>query len=221
MIISKVYKGTTEFSKGYKGSQLIFSSGRLPSQYQEVEWIKSTSNTQFNNYINTGFIPSEYTTVTATLKVGTDFNDFGRLFGADDSGFCILNYGDYNNWHMRVARGEFTYTDIQPDTIYEVSLGWDGEDSTNGRFMLNGNVIETYGWGGYNFTHPLLIFSSWADRDGAYTLYSFKVEDNGVLVRDYVPCYIKATNEVGLYDLITKEFYHNLGSVPFLKGGDV
>jgi hypothetical protein len=145
MIISKVYKGTTEFSKGYKGSQLIFSSGRLPSQYQEVEWIKSTSNTQFNNYINTGFIPSEYTTVTATLKVGTDFNDFGRLFGADDSGFCILNYGDYNNWHMRVARGEFTYTDIQPDTIYEVSLGWDGEDSTNGRFMLNGNVIETYG----------------------------------------------------------------------------
>jgi len=221
MIISKVYKGTTEFSKGYKGSQLIFSSGRLPSEYQEVEWIKSTSNTQYNNYINTGFIPTLYTTITTTIKVGTDFNDFGRLFGADDSKLSILNYGSYNEWHIRNIGGRFIYSSIQPDTIYEVSLGWDGEDSTNGRFMINGDVIETYGQPSYTFLNPLLIFSSWADRDGAYTLYSFKVEDNGVLVRDYVPCYIKATNEVGLYDLVTKEFYHNLGSVPFLKGGDV
>ena len=67
----------------------------------------------------------------------------------------------------------------------------------------------------------LKVFSSNCDRDGAYTLYTFKVYQDGVLVRDYVPCYIKATNEVGLYDLVTKEFYHNLGSVPFIAGGNV
>ena len=52
-------------------------------------------------------------------------------------------------------------------------------------------------------------------------LWSFKIWDNNVLVRDYVPCYRKEDNVVGMYDIVNDVFYTNLGTGEFLKGSDV
>ena len=57
MIITKVYRGSTPFVKGYKGNILLFEEGGgggLPSAYQEVEYIQTTSNSFETNYIDTG-----------------------------------------------------------------------------------------------------------------------------------------------------------------------
>jgi len=56
---------------------------------------------------------------------------------------------------------------------------------------------------------------------GAMRLYSFKLYDNGELVRDFVPCYRKANNEIGLYDLVNGVFYTNKGTGTFSKGSNV
>lgn len=45
-------------------------------------------------------------------------------------------------------------------------------------------------------------------------VYWFKIYDNGTLARDFVPC-IKDDGEVGLYDLVRKQFYGNAGTGVF------
>lgn len=52
-------------------------------------------------------------------------------------------------------------------------------------------------------------------------LYSFKIYDNGTLIRDFIPCYRVADNEVGLYDIVNNQFYTNQGTGSFTKGPDV
>ncbi len=46
-----------------------------------------------------------------------------------------------------------------------------------------------------------------------------KIWEGETLVRDYVPCMIDATEEVGLYDVVGGEFYHNIGT-GVLVGGE-
>jgi hypothetical protein len=73
-----------------------------------------------------------------------------------------------------------------------------------------------------NLHTSIWLFSSdGGDRDGAYKLYTCQFEENGVLMRDFVPCYRKSDHEPGLYDLVNGVFYTNQGSVPFLVGGNV
>lgn len=52
-------------------------------------------------------------------------------------------------------------------------------------------------------------------------LYDFKIYDNNVLVRNFVPCYRKSDNQAGLYDLVNDKFYTNSGEGVFLTGPDV
>ena len=55
----------------------------------------------------------------------------------------------------------------------------------------------------------------------AMRLYRFKLYDNGYLVRDFVPCYRKATGENGLYDLVNSVFYTNKGTGSFSRGSNI
>ncbi len=52
-------------------------------------------------------------------------------------------------------------------------------------------------------------------------LYYFKMYDKRALIRNFVPCYRKSDNVVGLYDLVNGVFYVNKGSGAFTKGDDV
>jgi hypothetical protein len=45
--------------------------------------------------------------------------------------------------------------------------------------------------------------------------------DNNVLVRDFIPCYRKSDNEIGLYDVVNGVFYANAGSGTFTKGNNI
>lgn len=45
-------------------------------------------------------------------------------------------------------------------------------------------------------------------------------EDN-ILVRDFIPCYRKTDNVVGLYDMKNAKFYEKQGTGNFLIGGEL
>lgn len=40
-------------------------------------------------------------------------------------------------------------------------------------------------------------------------------------IRNFIPCYRKSDNVIGMYDLITKTFYENAGTGTFIKGNDI
>jgi len=216
MIVKKVYKGTTPFIKGYKGNILLFEEGGLPSQYQQIEYIQSTSNNKNDNYIDTGYVPQ----VGMVFRIQCMFDgtypltDYGRLFGANNSYYRLEGMNSYSNmsfyWETVGTTVRFS-----ANTLYEVEVS-DG-------LYVDGNQIAsaTFQYNYPNSKNLWLFSSDGGDRDGAYKLYSCVITENGEEVRNFVPCYIKATSEVGLYDLVTQQFYPNLGSVPFVAGGDV
>jgi hypothetical protein len=49
-------------------------------------------------------------------------------------------------------------------------------------------------------------------------MYSRKIYNNGVLIRDYIPVQMKETGEIGLWDKSEKKFYGNAGSGTFIAG---
>ena len=52
-------------------------------------------------------------------------------------------------------------------------------------------------------------------------IYSYAIWDDGMPVRDYVPCYRKADREPGMYDLVSGTFFTNAGTGEFIVGPDV
>ena len=58
------------------------------------------------------------------------------------------------------------------------------------------------------------------EQRSSYKNYGFKITQDGVLVRDYIP--IKDYNGVAcMYDLVTKQIFYNSGSGNFIAGRDL
>jgi hypothetical protein len=75
--------------------------------------------------------------------------------------------------------------------------------------VVNGTALQTFG--DYDFSgNEYQMRVPGNERYGTCTLRSFKIEDGGRLVRDFVPA-VK-NGECGLYDRIAGQFYSNVGS---------
>ena len=75
--------------------------------------------------------------------------------------------------------------------------------------VVNGTALQTFG--DYDFSGNEYQMRVPGNEDpGACTLRSFKIEDGGRLVRDFVPA-VK-NGEYGLYDRIAGQFYTNVGT---------
>ena len=125
MIIKKVYKGTTPFVKGYKGNIVIFEEGGLPSEYQQVEYIQSTSNAYRTNYIDTGLYCDEHTVVEMECMLDSNFEDYGRLFGDTldgTGGFEILGMASFSSMTYRYSNNNISYG-LSSSTRYKIVIG--------------------------------------------------------------------------------------------------
>ena len=79
------------------------------------------------------------------------------------------------------------------------------------KLVVNGTELQTFD--DYDFSdndYQMRVPGNQYPRSGACTLRSFKIEDGGVLVRDFVPA-VK-NGECGLYDRIACQFYTSVGT---------
>mgnify|MGYP002519323210 CR=1 FL=1 len=89
------------------------------------------------------------------------------------------------------------------------------------------NIFYNYAGTVSTFTSPntLYIFSG-HNSTGVSTsyyvgkIYYFKIYNDGVLTRDFVPCR-NTNNEIGFYDLVNNQFYPNQGTGTFSAGADI
>ena len=201
----------------------------LPDEYVRLDYIESTGT----QYINTGFKPNPKTTrVETTFQVTDNTKINQRLFGARKSysdGETICNIF----WNSQKMGNAFR-------------VDWVGNASTvSSKFSLNTDItivsennkviindLEEYtsttSKSDSYLDFPIYInnFTSNGqledNQQPAYAKWkTFKIYDNGTLVRDFVPCYRKNDNEIGLYDIVNKVFYTNSGAGTFSKGDDV
>lgn len=187
---------------------------QLPEGYTLLDYIQS-SGTQ---YLNTNYKPNHNTRIVMDADL-LDYstNTYGNSF------FGVRSSGNANAFLVICGKGESpSWTIMYGDASGNVTLTALGRHSID----LNKNVCTIDGKAvtltasTFNSDYPCYLFtdnrtgSANTGNNARMKLYSCQIYDNDSLVRDYVPC-INPDGEVGMYDLVTAEFYPNVGAGEF------
>lgn len=198
---------------------------RLPSEYQEVEYIES-SGTQ---YIDTLWTPSSnYARVVAQIEPTLSGQQWEVFYGMTNwsNHYSLHTNKDTPKWYINVwSNGNIT-TNIAFSSWTKVNTEF---EANNWAYSVNVNGATyswTYSWTVAQSTRNMYIFAY--NENGSITwkpsmkLYSFKIYSAAdTLVRDLVPCYRKADDVIWLYDLVNDTFYTNAWTWDFTKWDDI
>lgn len=211
--------GTGIFIKGKD----VIQSSRLPSDYQEVEFLESTGNQYIDTqeFFGNGFgcsITYEYTEFVDDSDVlGTDGNletnqKYAILLNLDSQGQrTVLSKGDnYVIEHSPIEVGQIYTSDIS---------------FSNGHFShVYGSQSIQIDCDNFDCSNPLCLFARYkpgqsdAAAKSKSRIYSCKFFKNNILVKDLVPCFRNSDSKPGFYDLIGNEFFTNSGTGEFEVG---
>ena len=195
---------------------------RLPFAYQEVQYIESTGT----QYIDTGIMPkanmrvvcdNQYTEIPSeAFFEGATNGTWAFNFGIDGTTSPQSFRGIVNNSYSWVNYGN---ADLNRHT-------WDFQSGS----QKIDNVEKATTTFTQNITNPQYTMHHFARFNIAQMLaknltkeklYSLRYYYGSALIRDFVPCYNKSTNDIGLYDTVEGKFYGNNGTGTFNKGADV
>ena len=208
-------------NKRYVGTKQVRPSWRLPSAYQEVEWIQWT----WTQYINTGFVPNQNSKAEFMVSNLIADSSNHNIFWADkwwqNSWFSIY-YWQYwsTNWlYSFWSAGEgivsWNIADWNEHT-------W--EFSKDGLYIdwIRVKWPRTYTFTSVNL-YLFAVNRNWSASEYSNTgrIHYIKLYDNWTLVRNFVPCYRKSDSVIWLYDLVNSAFYNNAWSWTFTKWPDV
>lgn len=206
--------------EAYYGSKKIYSAARLPSAYQEVEYIGSTGT----QYIDTGCLIQtnsaiELLNFTITDPRTTNWLSYlGSMTtdGASDM-FTFRTYPWVNN-HVNFTVGTKQISQLYSGESYAYLTPY--------KFRINDIEIQVEQPSGFTgSTYHLYMFGTNSGgnpfRLGYINIGGLNIYQDGVKIRQFIPCYRKSDNEIGLYDIVNNQFYTNQGSGTFIKGNDI
>lgn len=198
--------------------------GKLPSEYQQVEYIENTGIQS----IDTGVIPNNNTGVDITYQA-LNISSSQYILGVRDDtiNFAVNGSLSRTDWDVRFD-GVAIYSDINRTTdkirtqISMLDKKWTITNITTGEsktINIGDRTITT--------TIPMHLFAYNKTIEYAYSVihtslrvFACKIYDGEILVRDFIPCYRKSDNEIGMYDLVNNAFHTNIGTGTFLKGNN-
>ena len=191
---------------------------RLPSEYQEVEYLESAGT----QYLVIDYIASGITKSKGKFQI-TDTTKGAFLFGSRNENsvrFYGFNWGGgrpykyYNSYHdaslttkeidgeihtFYKDKGDLYIDDVLIQSIY------DKEFTT----PSNMNIFACYSAGVNGYLPPYA------------RIYNLQFYDNDILMVDLIPCYRKSDNIAGMYDIENNKFYTNAGTGKFVIGSNV
>ena len=184
--------------------------GGLPSEYEQLEFITTFSLT----YFTTGFVPTSGCKVEVTFKgTSTTSSKAGAYFGSrsgwNNKSFyfrCTTSSGSATNMTAYLGYSTERSVNVNINASDKNVFGVD-----NGTFYINDTILGSYGdtFSPVYELFLMLINSAGSPVQSAAVgnLYGAKIwDDNGRLVRDYVPVKRLADNAEGIYDLVNNTF---------------
>ena len=216
--IIQLVNGTITSEERLKVGENTNISSILPSEYQQVEYIESTGT----QYIDTGFVANSNTAIE--MKASNKSTTNACLY-CGRTGITVKTFSAFliNGNALRVDYSNGQYPNLMTatsDTVYTYK-------QDKNLVYVNDKIVKTLTESEFNTGYNMYLLASHAagttlSNIGNVKLYSCKIWDNDVLVRDFIPCYKKDTEEeIGLYDTVSGEFYTNQGTGTFLKGDNV
>ena len=214
-------------STGQPGAPAV-TNVRLPAEYQEVEYLENTSE---GAYINTGVVPSLSGTkfhIKYQMLSGSYLFGCGQvprlacamhphsiqLYLGDTSLSGIVNFTQAGI-HSKIVDLAGFLTGAETGRYIDVTV-----DGVTSRVTPPDGAIS----GSFSDSLPFYLFAwRYGDtlRSGTGRIWGFSMEIGGNLVRDMIPCYRKADNVPGFYDLVSGSFSTNAGTGSFVTGADV
>lgn len=211
-------------------------SSVVPNTYQEVEYIESDGN----EYINTGVLSgSNYLKIDikysmSELPASKKYAAiFGGYTGEDYNATRIIYYGGtgtegtekiYGYVNNRAGSAAISDTSKRAaNTIYYETLEKNGQAITYTSNNFQNSLTKANPVEGTAYSGNIILFDHRVAKSirSSVKLYRLKIYDNGVLLRNFIPCYRKSDTEIGLYDTVTKTFYTNLDTGTLTKGANV
>ena len=194
------------YATGYQRIEVPHKTrSRLPKGYTELAYIESTGT----QYVDTGFQPNQDTKIE--VKFQTEQAQQGGICVAAtawvNNGFGIfVDTSLYGNSNLGIVNhGPEPITCVlDKNTLYQ------GE-----------SVIGQFNASEFQVSYNLFILA-WNQSNSPVEftvgkLYSCKIYDNDVLIRDFTPCK-NPLGSIGLYDLENNLFYENSGTGEFIAG---
>lgn len=190
---------------------------RLPSAYQEVEYLQSTGS----QHIDTTVCPTTdfYCKVVASFANESDYVLCGVYYYSGTKRFAFGSYNKNlimnsisNAYAIQVSNDQDYHTFIIDNPKGTRSIDSQSATSTATDCIKPFFLFKRNSWYGSN--------DQQIDCGGNIKLKSCEMINNGVHY-NFVPCYRKSDNVPGMYDLVNGTFYTNAGSGTFLIGNEV
>lgn len=178
-----------------------------------------------NQYIDTGYNPSSKTTLELDIEItnlnGKSTSDtWFPMFGSRDTSTspCINSFASFHSATANTTLS-FVYgnTDNTSLTASSSVLGRNVIKIDKNVYYFNNNKIFTATANDFAATYSLVLGSIKNTAGAVDTrrvfakIYSLKIWDNGILVRDFKPA-LDNSKVICLYDAVNKEYYYSLGT---------
>lgn len=184
------------------------NKSRLPSEYQEVEYVESTGT----QYIQTDVIPSNDLGFDCTFytksKISSYGNQYGCIFGgrkgSGNNDYQLTTYAEGNNGSHRYGPREMANAGITRLQKCKASRRYLEFTNCEGLKVQ----LTAYNW---NTTIPIALFclrdnTNHAQGGSGCRLYVMKFYDGDDLIRNYIPCIRKSDNVAGMFEYVTGQF---------------
>lgn len=188
----------------------------LPNGYTQLAYIQSSGS----QYINTNFVPNQNTRVVFDGIINKANSGSAYGFGVRTSGWSnAIAAGATKEGYLQCGYANSSNSStVATDTRCTIDI-----DCGLFKITQNGTVVYSYDFGSKTFTSPSNLYLFTLNNNGSVynsasaTLYSCKIYDNDVLVRDFIPCK-NASGTAGLWDDVNSVFYSNAGTGSFVVG---
>lgn len=204
---------------------------KLPYGYSQLNYIQNTGS----QYINTEYIPNNSTKIQARIApivvTGSQYFYGARETSSSTIMLAFSGSSGNNNYStslngnsttasmVRISGHILDIEQIITSNLETVRLESTIHNTTTG---IVETIYSSYNAGINNNTLSLYLFAfNTSNRSPGMRVYSFKIIENGVLLKDFIPARRNSDNVLGLFDLINSVFYTNAGSGTFTAGSEI
>lgn len=221
---TKNRSATVSITYQYQVETVALTYSRLPTGYQEVEYVKCVRiiSPSSYSYFRTGY------NLTASNMVNTEINfaymlnapsssnpstsgQYAYIFGTTQYGLTAHSSTD-GTLDYKFAGNVVGNVPIEVDVKHTIQFN---KYSTR-QIIDNGSVIGTCGTPGSSISNPMILGSvlsgtSTSSSPFSIRLYEYIVKVSGTIVYDLVPCRSTTGSDIGFYDIIGGSFLSKSG----------
>ena len=219
----KIYK-VTVYRKQFTQDEAVelYNSERgmfLPDDYVQLEYIEGTGT----QWIDAGVKANQDTVVEIKFEITGNETGYGAVFGSrtNSSSNCFNAWTKCGNGKIGVQIGNSgsknCNTTQSLNVVYNLKV-------SNGNITVNGDSANFTPVSDFETPLNVRIFniangstssSGTGNRILIGKVYSFKLYKSNIIIRNMIPSKRKSDNVIGMYDMVSRQFFTNSGTGSF------